>query len=83
MMSAAYGPPSTPDSMSNGLMSGEALDENGLYQRATGWPAIPTATPLRTFTKVGILTSVLPKSPDSIKNLTFLQGVLSNQLAPV
>jgi hypothetical protein len=44
--------------MSNGLMSGEQLDENGLFQRNTGWPAIPTATPLRTFTKVHKLGSV-------------------------
>jgi hypothetical protein len=59
MLSAAYGPPSTADSLSNGLMSSEGLDENGLFQRNTGWPPMPTASPLRTFTKVDIWTSAV------------------------
>lgn len=58
MLPVAYGPPATPDSTSTGLMSGEGLDENGLFQRNTGWPAIATATPLRSFTKVHKLGSV-------------------------
>lgn len=62
MLSAAYGPPTTPDSLSNGLMSSEGLDENGLFQRNPGWSAMPAATPLRTFTKVFILTSALWKA---------------------
>jgi hypothetical protein len=62
MLPVAYGPPATPDSTSTGLMSGEGLDENGLFQRNTGWPAIATATPLRSFTKVTILSPVLWKA---------------------
>ncbi|XP_024392267.1 auxin response factor 6 isoform X2 [Physcomitrium patens] len=52
---SAYGPPATPDSMGNGMMSGEVLDENGLFQRNTGWPP---ASSQRTFTKVHKLGSV-------------------------
>lgn len=59
MLSAAYGPPTTPDSLSNGLMPGEGLDENGLFQQNTGWPAMSAAAPFRTYTKVDSLTSML------------------------
>ena len=58
MLSIGYGPPATPDSMGTGLMSCEGLDENGLFQRNAGWPAIPAAAPLRSFTKVTILSPV-------------------------
>lgn len=71
MLPVAYGPPATPDSMNTSLMSGEGLDENGLFQRNTGWPAIPTAAPLRSFTKVTISISVLWKAFVRISCQTF------------
>nr|XP_024366632.1 auxin response factor 6-like isoform X1 [Physcomitrium patens]XP_024366633.1 auxin response factor 6-like isoform X1 [Physcomitrium patens]XP_024366635.1 auxin response factor 6-like isoform X1 [Physcomitrium patens]PNR27047.1 hypothetical protein PHYPA_030528 [Physcomitrium patens] len=58
MLLTAYGPPVTPDSMNNGILSGEGLDGNGLFQRNSGWPAMPVAIPPRTFTKVHKLGSV-------------------------
>lgn len=58
MLLTAYGPLVTPDSMNNGILSGEGLDGNGLFQRNSGWPAMPVAIPPRTFTKVHFLSSL-------------------------
>lgn len=37
-----------------GILPNEALDENIMLQRNVGWPAVATAPPVRSFTKVSV-----------------------------
>ena len=44
-------PPATPDSINNGLISNDSLDENMLFHQSPGW-TVQTAAPQRTYIKV-------------------------------
>jgi hypothetical protein len=55
MLPGSFCPPATPgDSVA---MPTEGLDDNVLMQRNISWPAVQTAPPVRSFTKVGILSA--------------------------
>ncbi|XP_024359906.1 auxin response factor 6 isoform X2 [Physcomitrium patens] len=53
-----YGPIQHGEAGDAGILPNEALDENIMLQRNVGWPAVATAPPVRSFTKVHKLGSV-------------------------
>ena len=52
MLPGSFCPPATPGD--SGTIPAEGLDDNVLLQRNVNWPAMQTAPPVRSFTKVGI-----------------------------